>query len=166
MKRAVPVVELLVFLALMFAAYKFGAHNAQLACQAAQVKPLTKSIETHNKKAVRAQQVEKSTLAAVARTDAVFDLIDAEVQKYAETKAAADDDCSLDDDGLRLWRAANAGAEPVGAGQPDDGVSGRTAAAGQRSAVGAGEEPRRRRADLPQVPPVVPGADRLDGGSR
>lgn len=165
MKRAVPVVELLVFLALMFAAYKFGARNGQLACQAAKVAPLVQSIETHNKKAARAQQVEKKTVAAVAHTDAVFDLIDAEVKKYAE-KTAANDDCGLDDDGLRLWRAANAGAEPVGAGQPDGGVSSGVAAASQRQAGGPAGQPHNIRADLPQVPPVVPGAGRLDGGDQ
>lgn len=162
--RTSALVECLVFLALMYASYLFGAHNAQLACEAAKVKPMAQAIENHNQKAARAQQVEKKTVTAVAQNNAVFDLLDAEVKKYAEKNTAATD-CGLDADGLRIWRAANSGAAPSGAGQPDGSLSGPTTAAGQRQAGGPAGQSHDGGADLPQLPQSPPGADRLDGGS-
>lgn len=163
--RVSPLVECLVFVASLYAAFLYGAHQERIACEAAKVKPLEQSIKTHNEKAARGQLVEKTTVGAVAQNNAVFDLLDAEVKKYAEKNRAATD-CGLDDDGLRLWRAANAGTEPTGSGQPDGSLPGTTAAARQWQAGRAAGEPYDGSAHLPQLPQGISGPDPLDGGGR
>jgi hypothetical protein len=163
--RYTPVVECLVFLALLFASYKFGVHNAEMACEAAKIKPLQQSIAVHNAKAARGLQVEKQTVVDVAQTDAVFDQIDMEVKKYEQSHPAAAG-CGLDADGLRLWRAANAGTEPDDAGQSDASVSQGTAPAGQRQGAGPAGQPHAGGTDLPQVPQDVPRPGQVAGGDR
>lgn len=161
--RSSLVVELLAFLGALYLAYQYGVNHSQLVCEAAKVQPLVQAIQSHNTKAAAGQRVEKATFAAVAQNNAAFDLLDAEVKKYAEQNRAVAD-CGLDDDGLRLWRAANAGAGLAGAGQPDGSLPGAAAAAGQRQAGGPAGKPRAGGSDLPQLPQGVPGADRVDGG--
>ena len=120
-------------------------------------------IVKHDQKAAAGAGVEKQTTQHVAQTAAVFNGINQELIKHAQTHPL-DGDCSLDDDGLRLWRAANANREPDSAGSGNAEVPGLDPRPGQRQDAGPAGESRAGDEDVPRVQgsPQRPGG--LAGG--
>ena len=131
--------------------------------KADQAEAQTETIEIHDQAAEAGRVVERAAVQRNVKTDAVFNGIQRGVIAYAQSHPAAID-CRLDDDGLRLWRAANAGTDPDRAGSIDGAV--RTApATEERSNDGTADQPQRSGAFLPPVPQSAPGTDRLAGGN-
>lgn len=113
--------DLLMIVAMGVTGYFWGVHNARTACEAAKVVPLVQSIEQHNEKVAVGQVVERQAARQAAKTESFFTGVERGVLTHAQTHPVAGD-CSLDADGLRLWRDANRGPEADGAGAPQDGL--------------------------------------------
>ena len=142
--------------------YRFADENATNAFEAKKVPALVQSIEKHNVKADAGHKVEVSAAVRAAKTEANFEKIESEVVHYAQTHPAATD-CSIDADGLRLWRAANTNTGPFPSREPDNKVPEDPAAAGERQDGGPAEQPRPGGEGLSRVPGKAPGLGGLDG---
>jgi hypothetical protein len=144
-------IHALMLAAMLGGAYWLGVHNTHLAEKVAEVKPLRQAIEVHNEKAVAGQQAETKAVAVQATTRANFARLETEVQVHEETHPTAAD-CSLDADGLRIWRDANADSQTAPASEPAGPVPGDATAAGKPAPSGPAAQPRPVGGDLPPVP--------------
>jgi hypothetical protein len=142
----------------------FGYTYERNDCQAEQAEAQVEAVEIHDQAAEAGQEVERQAVRRRVKTDAVFNGIQQGVISYAQTHPVATD-CRLDADGLRLWAAANAGADPESACRSDDLVRA-LAAAGERCDDGSADQSHRRGSGLSPVPGSAPGADRLAGGNQ
>lgn len=101
-------------------AFNQGAKRAQTACDMKSLKSLQVAQTLATIETARREQVAADYASQVARTQVVFQTIDREVFKNVYQNSAVYVVCSLDDDGLRLWNAANEGsAETVRSGSDD-----------------------------------------------
>lgn len=155
---------------LFFGGYFLGKADQRTDDEAAKVKPLQQAIVRHNTAAIAGQAVEQKTVAAVAKTEARFKGIIRGVNQHAtQNLQALAADCSLDADGLRLWRAANANTDPEPAAS---GYGGLPAAgtARLRQDAGLAGQPRGDGEGISPLPGASPRPDGLaasdDGGSR
>lgn len=96
------------------AAWKYKSYE----CQADKLAALQRAIEQANAIAEQDREVLQTYEAQATRTRTVFRNLTREVIRYVQSHP--DPVQCLDADGLRLWRAANAGTAP--AAQPDDTV--------------------------------------------
>lgn len=140
---------------------KSSEHNAD---QAKQGEALEATVEKHDEAATVGQEAEQQSAVRAAKTESVFNGIQQGVVTYAQTHPAADHDdhCSLDPDGLRLWRAANDGADAEAAGGGQGGVPA-AAATDERPPGGSAGGPRDGGEGIPPVPGPAQSPDRLDG---
>lgn len=147
-------------------AYRVGSQHETNKTEAAKVPVLVQAIQTHDAKASAAHQVEVKSTRAAAKTEATFQNINDKVLNYAQTHAGRDD-CGLDADGLRLWQAANANADPAAedrtSRRTDSGLPGSTPGR-EREGDGTAGEPRPGGEALPRLPGAAPWPGRVDGG--
>lgn len=96
-----------------------------------QVKAQAQVIDTHDKKEERGHQVEKASVKKQAAQDQFFDRLEVEAAHATnnKTESSAAAECVLDAERLRIWRAANAGAEAAGVSSFDRTVPGFATAA-------------------------------------
>lgn len=149
---------------LFIGGYFLGKADQRTDDDAAKLKPLQQAIVRHNVAAAAGQAVEQKTVAAVAKTEARFKGIIRGVSQHAtQNLQALAADCSLDPDGLRLWRAANANAdsEPATSGYGGLPAAG-TARLGQDA--GLAGQPRGDGQGVSPVPGASPGPDGLAAG--
>jgi hypothetical protein len=164
--KAYEILGLLLCLALaLFGAYTFGAHNATTADALKQ----TQAVALQQKADLAEQQRQikqtqdnaaKAQAAAVAeaeqhqKTTIEYRTITQEQVRYVQTHPdiAA---CTLDDDGLRIWREANTRGATVGAAGTtddhavrDDGLPRHAADTSGRQAIDAAGKPHQGHADL------------------
>lgn len=89
--------------------------------------------------------------AKAERIRTIFQTIDREVIRYVQDHANTTSDC-LDSDGMRLWRAANAGSiKALPASKLDYSLSTRVAATGIGQGAGSAGQPRGNSEALPRV---------------
>ena len=162
-RLAVALGVLIAAILLAGAAYRFGHKNEETANKAEQLQTVEKSIEQHDQVAEIGRTVERKTVARKRATQETFNGIHGEEIKYVRTHADADAVCSLDDDGLRLWRAANAGADADAAGGGHGDVSG-AATTCQREDDGSVGEPPCNGGGVSPVPRSPSWVDRLAAG--
>nr|WP_091939725.1 hypothetical protein [Propionivibrio dicarboxylicus] len=156
-------IGLAVVAVLAIAMYFFGRSNEHNANEANKVAAVEGGVKKHNQAAIAGGKAESNSAARKVQTEAFFNAIQTKEISYAQTHSAPQ--CRLDPDGLCLWIAANANADP------DTTCSGYGAL---RTAATTGERDDRRSADESHrggegVSPVqgsAPGADRLAGGDR
>lgn len=139
--------------------YLLGRDHAATACRADKSAALTRLIAEQARLAEQDREILLTHEARQVRIRTVFHTILQEAGRYALRHH--DDSCGLDADGLRLWRAANAGEAPPAA-EPDYGLSG-AAAARLGTAGGPVLEPRRDGGALPRLQGTAPGAFGLGG---
>lgn len=109
------------------AGYKAGYTHAENAAAADKAAALTRAIAQADAIALQDAEVLGGHEQKRERIRTVFRTIHDEVTRYVETHAAAGD--CLDPDGLRIWRAANAGRfDAASAPEPDFSLSGAAAA--------------------------------------
>lgn len=161
MNRALAwlLVAFLVFFA-GFGAGKRVEHNAN---EARRAEAQQTAIELHNAVAIVGQRVERKAVERTAQTAAVFNGINQGAITYAQNHPVSTD-CSLDDDGLRLWTAANTGADaqPAGSGTanvPD------TASTAERPADGSADKSHRGGGDVSPMPRSALRAGAVAGGN-
>lgn len=153
--------------------YLFGHHNEATAAKVATVTQELKQQKADNAELQR-QQVQTQANAkaadevgakrdeAQAKNETHFQTITKTVYRYVQTHPDSQS-CTLDDDGLRIWRAANSGdqsadtdqSRSIDAAQVRDGA----AAASGRQAVDATAEPR---TDGARVSPLRDRSQRAD----
>lgn len=97
--------------------YVKGGNDEENKQKAAYSRQLEKAMEMHNENAARDVQTAFEAGQKQARARVVTRTIQQQVDKVVER--AVYRDCRLDDDGLRLWNAANAGAETPPPAKPD-----------------------------------------------
>jgi hypothetical protein len=136
--------------------YQFAARNTNNAVQATRVVVMEKAIDHHNVLAAAGQKVEAKASLKQAKTEAHFEQLHTEVLTYAQTHPFATD-CSIDADGLRIWRSANSNAETAGAGEPDPGLRG-SATAKEWQDAGPPRQPRPSGEGVSPVQGEAPGA--------
>lgn len=154
---------LIVLCALAFlAGYGTGQRAEHNANEANKLRAVEGRIERHNTAAVAGNAAEGQAAARAQTTEKHFQVIRQKEIVYVQNQAGATG-CGLDADGLRLWRDANAGADPVAAGAPDAAMPG-TAAADERSADRSALQPPHDGAAAAPVPGSSAGAGRMDGG--
>ncbi|MDP3425484.1 MAG: hypothetical protein Q8S32_17220 [Burkholderiaceae bacterium] len=136
--------------------YKAGYRHAENACAADKAAALTRAIEQAAAIARQDAEVLGAHEQQLERTRTVFQTIREEVTRYVANHAGAADQC-LDSDGLRLWRAANAGsAEAAAPPQPDYSLPGPAAATlGTRG--GPAGQPRAGGGAVSRLPGKAPG---------
>lgn len=149
--------------AICVGAYFFGRTNQHNADQVKQSEVVEKGIEAHDRAAVAGQTAERQSESRKSKTEAVFNDITQREIVHAKQNAAVQ--CSLDPDGLRLWRAANAGADADAAGDGYAAMPG-AAAASQRSDQRSAVESHRGSEGVSPVPGSAPGVDQLAGENR
>ena len=149
---------------LFAAGVRVGIVAERNANEAERAEALDQGIVRHERKAAVGQATEKKRAARAARTEAVFDAIQQGVLDHAQQHPVPRP--CLDDDGLRHWRAANAGADADATGEPDAAVPGDSAAAGERIRDGSPGESRGHDAQLSPLPGSAPGVGGLAGGDR
>lgn len=143
---------------------RHGHHQEHLAAQAAQAEHLQRAIAQADAQAVIDQGIVAADQVVQTRIETVYRTITQEATHYAITHAA--DDCSLDADGLRLWRAANDGtATAPAAAQPDGAVPATDPAPGREAGQQSVAEPRPNDAAAATVPVAPPGAVGVDAGA-
>ena len=147
---------------LFFGGYFVGKSDERQDQQVREKKALEASVELHVQRAEAGQRVELSSAQREEKTAVIFNGISHQVIDYAQ-KHALDLDCRLDDSGLRLWNAANAGATAPEASAGHAALSA-AAPGAKRGTDGAVGQPHRGGEALPRVPGSSPGADRLAGG--
>jgi hypothetical protein len=118
----------------------FGYRYADNACEAQQGKAQAEVVVQHNDAADSGQAVEKKSVQRAAKTEAVFNGIQKGVTTYAQNHPV--DDCRLDADGLRLWRAANANTDALPSGERSAALSS-AADAAERGDDGPSRQPYR-----------------------
>lgn len=141
------------------AGWQTGREQAQDACQAEKVTALTRAIR--QAEAIATQDAEVLTANEVERERirTVFQPIREEVIRYVSDHASATE--CLDPDGLRLWRAANAGhSEALPAAEPDYALSG-FAPATLGQGPGPARESRGYGSAVPRLPRTPESAGRL-----
>lgn len=151
----------LVGLGLFLGGYFTGKSNEHNADEAKKGEALEAAVEKHDEVAAVGQEVEHQSTVRAAKTETVFNGIQQGVVIYAQKHPAAAD-CSLDPDGLRLWRAANDGADADAAGSGQGGVPA-AAATGEREHDGSADEPRSSGQAVPPVPGPAQSPDHLAG---
>lgn len=154
-------IRLALAVAFLGAGAAFGYRYADNACKARKSEAQTVAIEQHDEAAVVGQTVERETVKRTVKTEAVFNGIQLGVIDYAQKHPAATD-CRLDDDGLRLWHAANANAEPLPAAERDAAMRDAGTAA-ERGDDGSIEQSHRSRQGLSPVPGSASGSGELAG---
>ena len=140
-----------------------GYRYADNACQAEKLAAQDVVIEEHDDAARAGKVVERETVRRAAKTEAVFNDVQQGVVAYVQTHPAAV--CSLDADGLRLWNAANQGADPAAAGERDATVPG-VAAGDERDDDGPADQSHRGRQGVSPVPGSAPGLGGMAGDDR
>ena len=131
--------------------------------KADQAEAQAETVEIHDQAAEVGRVVEQAAVQRSVKTDAVFNGIQRGVIAYVQSHPAAID-CRLDDDGLRLWRAANAGAD-IESAAVGHGAVRTAAAAGERGDDGSADQSQRSGALVSPVPGSASGADQLAGGN-
>ncbi len=159
MNRAL--ILLLVGVALFVAGYFTGTKAEHNANEAEKKHAQDVATELHNAKSIVGERVERETVQQTTKTEAVFNGINQGVITYAQNHPVADN-CRLDDDGLRLWLAANQGTNTHPAAVRDAGVPG-AAATAERSDDGSADQSHRGGQGVSPVPGSAPGADQLAG---
>ena len=144
---------LALWLASLMGTYSFASRNEANACKAAEVPVLKTVIVTHNKRAAKGHQAEVNGAVRAAKTEANFMKLEREIFTYAQKHPVAAD-CSIDVDGLRLWRAANSNADIDDARGYDGGLPG-SSAASQRRTTNIAPESYTGSEDLSPVPGAV-----------
>ena len=140
-----------------------GYRYADNACQAKKEDAQDVAIEVHDGAAQAGQVVERKTARRAAKTEAVFNRVQQGVVAYVQTHSAAV--CGLDPDGLRLWNAANQGADSVAAAERDATVSD-VAAADDGRADGSADQSHRGGQGVSPVPGPASGLSGLAGDDR
>lgn len=156
----------LIGIGLFLGGYFTGKSNEHNTEEAKKGEALEAAVEKHDEAETVGQEVERQSVVRTAKTESVFNGIQQGVVTYAQTHPAADHDghCSLDSDGLRLWRAANDGADAEAAGGGQGGVP-TAAATDEREPGRSAGEPRDGGEGVPPVPGPAQSPDRLDGGN-
>lgn len=147
--------------ALFIAGYFTGIKAEHNANEAQRAEAQQTAIELHNAKTIVGERVERETVQRTVKTEAVFNGINQGVITYAQNHPVATD-CRLDDDGLRLWSAANAGADAEPIGERSAGMRGIVTTAERRD-DGSAEQPHRNGPGLSPVPRSTPWLDQLAG---
>ena len=137
-----------------------GYLYADNACEAQQGEAQAEVVTQHNDAADSGLAVEKKTVQRAAKTEAVFNGIHQRVTTYAQNHPA--DDCRLDADGLRLWRAANANTDALPASERDAALSA-AADAAERRDDGPADQPYRGDQGLSPVQGPASGAGGMAG---
>lgn len=131
LKRAWPyLVGVLFVLAVLATAYGRGVHNERARLTAihavelsdrdqATAKALADQAVKSKANLEAAQAISRANLNSQQATQDAFQTLSNDVANYANTNSTVRS-CGLDDDGLRLWQAANSGggAQPAAAGNP------------------------------------------------
>jgi hypothetical protein len=150
-------------LILFLGGYHLGGKHADQACAARQAESLRRALAQAEAVAAQDREVLAGHEAAQVVTRSVFYRLGQEANRYA--LAHSDDVCGLDADGVRVWDAANAGADAaLAAPQPDYALR-PAAAPGERARPGAAGQSRGIDAALPGVHGAAPGAVGLGDGS-
>ena len=131
-------------------------HNAN---EAQRAEAQDTAIGLHNAKSIVGERVERETVARTVKTEAVFNGLNQGVITYAQSHPVATD-CRLDADGLRLWTAANAGADAQPVAERSAGMP-VAAATAERWNDGSAEQSHRGGQGLSPVPGSAPGASQL-----
>lgn len=158
---------LVLTLALFAAGYRLGQRHESNAREASLVNTLQVMAARAADLAQQDAALSAAQETARERVRIVYRTLRAEVNRYV----AIDDynDCGLDDDGLRLWNAANRGDAAVGAGESADALPGSARGGGRTDDDAAGQSPRRDGA-VPPVPDPAQGSgavgDPADAGRR
>lgn len=153
-----PYVFIAIVLALLLAAasgYRAGHTHAAGACAAEKAGALARAIHQAEEIARQDAEVLAAHEQKKERIRTVFQPIRERVTRYVQDHAGAADEC-LDPDGLRLWRAANAG-DASAVSQPDYSLSGTAAATLDTGGRLAGQ-PRASGGAVSRVPGTSPGA--------
>lgn len=143
-------VILFALIAVAIGGYAFGVHTEHNANEAQKKEDLQTAIELHRAKTIAGGTVERETVQRAAKTETTFNAIQQGVVTYAQNHAG-DTDCRLDDDGLRLWADANAGAIAPGVAERHADLPGRASGAAEWLNPGSSDQPRRLGQDLPPV---------------
>ena len=117
-----------------------GHRAASNACEAQKLQAVGRAISQAKQVASEDAQVSRAYEGQREQVRTVYRTITKEVNHYVDTHPDSRG-CGLDADGLRIWRAANAGDAAAVSGEPDYGLSG-TAAAGKRHLGRIAPEPR------------------------
>lgn len=150
----------LIGLGLFLGGYFTGKSNEHNADDAKKGKALETAVEKHDEAEAVGQEVERQSAVRSAKTEAIFNGIQQGVITYAQTHRP--DDCGLDADGMRIWRAANDGADFETSSGGQGGVPSATAAEEQQPNGSTGE-PRSSGQAVPPVPGPASSAGQLDG---
>ena len=153
---------LLVLIAALYGAYRFGHSVAATECEAGKSKAKTVAIEKHDKAAVAVNAVEKKAAVRADRRDAFFSGLQLEAKTHDKTNPLPGG-CGLDAERLRQWNAANAGADVDSAGPADGAARPASAGAEWRAGDAEGKSPGVDARLLDSARPL-PGTDRLAGG--
>lgn len=140
-----PYVLLALLIALVaqdVAVYRAGVKHSADACATDKLAAVQRAIAQADAVAQQDAQVMAAHEQARERIRTVFQPIRREVIRYVQTHAGAADPVCLDADGVRIWRAANAGGSGARtAGQPDYSLS-TAAATGIRPRLSLVGQPR------------------------
>lgn len=144
--------------AALFGSGVYSGHRyASNACAADKVAAIARAIEQADAIAKQDAEVLDTHEQGRERVRTVFQTIREEVIRYVENHAGDAGEC-LSPDGLRLWRAANAGPAAAGAaGQPDYTLSGGPADATLGTRGAPAGQPYGSGGELSRVPGTAPG---------
>jgi len=121
-------VEVLALIVLIVCSYTFGHHNASVADgraqaiavtkqQTADIAELNRQVKQTQDNAASAQALAVKAATEHQKTKIVYQTITKQAVQYVQSHPD-NSVCTLDDDGLSIWRAANAGSnQPPSAGK-------------------------------------------------
>src|SRR3569833_2619481 len=125
--------------------YLVGKHNGERDERTRAQAELVTTMQAMAARSAELATADAAQLAAAEKrrrqTQATMDKLSEQVTDYEATYSPLDD-CALDDRGVQLWNAANAGTDAPSAGAADGAV--RAAAAAERALSGGGGPGRRR----------------------
>ena len=109
---------LVMVLALFLGGYGLGNNQAKTSCVAGQVEAQRAAITQTAKEDVRREAIGAARETSREQIRVVYRTIKEKADEYVK-KMPEFNNCRLDDDGLRLWNAANSGAAANMPGEPD-----------------------------------------------
>jgi len=134
--------------------YLVGKHNGARGERTRAQAELVTTMQTMAARSAELATADAARLAAAEtrrrQTQATMDKLSAQVSDYVATYSPLDD-CALDDRGVQLWNAANAGTAAPAAGAADGAVRSAAAAERRQSQEGAATKSRGSNEDLPPM---------------
>lgn len=117
-KILLPIIGMLI----MAGAYYVGYRHARANCEADKKAAVEAALKDYQHRQNVANQIASELEARDRQIEVVYRTIEKEVVKYVESHKNLEQ-CTLDDDGLRLWNRANAGRlrDESGSGESDSG---------------------------------------------